>query len=360
MPSAVLGRDEPVKAVEKIVRSSPEDGYVDQVAFAIKEAEQSNRTLQLVQSLSQLADEREADIQRMCNSHHQEFVTSVDHLLRTREGMVALTSEILNLNQKIQISTEKLAEQKKALVDARGVRHNIDEATQSLKDCLEVLRLANHVHELRDKKNYYAALTALAELQNVHLKEITNYKIAELIQKSVPATQRDVAKDVVRELNEWLHKIRETSQFIGELAFYHTSLRKARHEERMEKLASSAQFKLNSAIELVSDETEDFDVLDNDEVQVDFTPLFDCVHIHEELSQIDKFRLEYAMTRNEQKKLLLRIPVDLTEVNQTSLSGLLESIAGFAIIERATQKRANGLRSPSDVSHLESRSLLID
>lgn len=303
-----------------------------------------------MQSLTHFSEQRESEIERMCNSNHQEFVTSVDQLLRVREGTVDLTSEILSLNESIQASTERLLEQKKALVESRSVRQNIDEATQALNDCLDVLRLANHIYDLLGKKNHYGALRALDELLNVHLRQITRYKLAELIQKSVPATQKLIAEAVMTDLNTWLYRIRETSQFLGEVAFYHTELRRTRQKERVEKNPLLGNFKLNSAVELVSDETEEFDVLDNDEVQVDFTPLFECLHIHEALGQSDKFRTEYAATRRQQKELLLPSSISFSNEEDTSLSALLEGIAGFAIVERATMNKVQNLRSPVDVS----------
>ena len=278
-------------------------------------------------------------------------MTSVNQLLRVREGTVSLTSEILGLNQSIQTSTEKLAQQKKGLVESRGVRQNLDEAAQALEDCSEVLRLANHVHDLLGKKNHYAALRALDELQNVHLKEVTQYKIAEMIQKSVPATQRLIAEAVMTDLNTWLYRIRETSQFLGEVAFYRTELRRTRLKERADKMTDLSDLKLTSAVELVSDETEEFDILDNEDVQIDFTPLFESLHIHAALGQTDKFRAEYAATRRRQKELLLPTSITLVDEDEASLSGLLEGIAGFAIIERATMKKAQDFRLPVDVSH---------
>ncbi|KAI9785019.1 MAG: hypothetical protein M1839_001216 [Geoglossum umbratile] len=345
-------RDDIAAAVQQIILSPSDTDYLDQLIPAIRDASHLKRTAQLMQALSHFSNACEADIEKMCNSNHQEFVTSVNELLRVREGTVSLTSEILNLNQSIQSSTEKLADQKKALVDSRGVRQNIDEAAQALKDCLEVLRLANHVHDLLAKKNHYAALRALDELQNVHLKEVTQYKIADMIQRSVPATQKLVAEAVMTDLNTWLYRIRETSQFLGEVAFYHTELRRTRHKDRMERIPYLRNTKLNSAIELVSDESEEFDVLDNEEVQVDFTPLFECLHIHEALGQTDKFRSEYAATRRQQKELLLPSSIPMMDRDYSSLSALLEGIAGFAIVERATMKKAQNLRSPVDVDEL--------
>jgi len=337
------------------VLSPSRSDYLDQLIPAMRDANQSNRMQRLVQSLSQISANREAEIEEVCNSNHQEFVTSVNQLLQIREGTVSLTSEILGLSQSIQTSTEKLAQQKRALVESRGFRQNIDEAARALRDCSEVLRLANQVHELLGKKNHYAALSALAELQNVHLKEIIQYKIAEMIQKSVPATQKLIAEAVITDLNTWLYRIRESSQFLGEVAFYRTELRRTRFKERAEKMIHLADLKLTSAVELVSDETEEFDILDNEEVQIDFTPLFESLHIHEALRQSDKFRAEYAATRRRQKELLLPTTITLIDEDEASLSGLLEGIAGFAIIERATVKKTQELRSSVEVSRSLSR-----
>jgi len=284
-----------------------------------------------LQSLSKFASDREADIERICNTNHQEFVTSVNQLLRIRKGTVTLTSEILDLNQSIQASTEKLAEQKKALVESRSHRQNIDETSRALQDCLAVLRLANQVHDLLAKKSHYAALRALDELQTVHLRGVTQYKIADMIQRSVPATQRAIAEAVMSDLNTWLYRIREMSQYLGEIALYHTDLRKARQKERAAKIPYLRQFKLNSAIELVSDEHNEFDFLQNDDLQVDFTPLFECLHIHQSLGQMDKFRVEYASTRRRQKELLLPASITLVDEDGASLHTFLEEIAGLLL-----------------------------
>lgn len=332
---------------------APSDNeYFNQLLPAIRDASKGGQGQQLLQSLAQYSANREAEIERICNTNHQGFVSSVNQLLHVRDGTVNLASEILQLGQSIQSSTEKLAEQKKILVDSRGVRQNIDEATQALRDCLEVLTLANQVHDLLGEKSHYAALRALDELQNVHLKEITQYKIAEMIQKSVPATKKLIAEAVMTDLNTWLFRIRETSQFLGEVAFYHTEQRRTRQKDRAEAVPYLNNFKLNSAIELVSDETEEFDILDNEEVQVDFTPLFECLHIHNALSQTDKFRAEYAATRRQQKELLMPASVTLIDEGGASLSELLEGVAGFAIVEKATIKKIPELRSAVDVDEL--------
>ncbi|PYH77762.1 putative exocyst complex component Sec15 [Aspergillus uvarum CBS 121591] len=351
MSPAIPSRNE-AHVLNQIIISPSDTDYLDQLIPSIKEYSIGNRTSQLLQSLAKFASDKEAEIEAICNTNHQEFVASVNQLLRIREGTVSLTAEILDLNQSIQASTERLAEQKRALVDSRSHRQNIDESSGAIQDCLEVLRLANQIHDLLSRKNHYAALRALEELQNVHLQGVTQYKIAEMIQRSVPATQKIIAEAVMSDLNTWLYRIREMSQYLGEIALYHTDLRKSRQKERAEALPYLGQFKLNSAIELVSDESEEYDLLQNDELQVDFTPLLECLHIHRSLGRIDMFRLEYANTRRRQKELLLPTSITLIDEDGACLHNLLEEMAGFAIVERSTMKRIPDLRSPIDVDEL--------
>ncbi|CAZ79709.1 unnamed protein product [Tuber melanosporum] len=302
--------------------------------------------------LDRFSSDRESEIERLCNNNHQDFVSSVNQLLNVRKGTVDLTEEILKLNQSIQKSTDKLVEQKKALVDSRDVRQNIDEATQALRLCLEVLGLANRVGDLLKQKKHYAALRTLDELQNVHLKEVMQYDVADMIQKSVPAMQGMVKEAVMTDLNSWLYRIRESSVLLGQVAFDQTELRRRRQKERIEKSPYLRSFKLNSAIELVLDEREEFDVLDNENVNINFTPLFECLHIHEALGERDEFRVTYANVRRQQKELLLSGSLTLSNEDISSLNKLLEDICGFAIIERATMKKTMSFRSAVDVDEL--------
>ena len=237
------------------------------------------------------------------------------------------------------------------------MRRNIEDVSDALKESLKILHAVNNAHDLIRKKKYYGALKSLEDLQNEYLvpiiqnKYATQYRLADLIQKSIPTFQKTISEAVMTDLNTWLFRIRETSQLLGEVAFFYTEQRRKKQQKRQEMNEYLTRFKLNSAIELVFNESDEYDVLDNEEVQVDFTPLYEALHIHEALGQIDKFRADYAATRRQQKELLMPSSVNLLDDDtDSSLSALLEGIAGFAIIEKATMQRAPQLRSTVDVS----------
>lgn len=338
-------------AVKQIVASTNDTDFLDHIVDGMRHGDQNN----LLWALEKVCVDRDRDIEHVCTSNHGEFVNSINKLDQARGDCTSLGTEILNMVQDYQSSTDNLAAQKKNLVDSKSVRQNIDESSGALKEGLEVLQLANHVHELVGKQNHYAALRALDELQNLlRVRESLRYKIGELIEKSIPATQKMIAEAVMHDLNNWLFRIRDVSQFIGEVAFFHTEQRRSRQKERAQEDPNLAPFKVNSPVELVADETEEYDVLNDEEadLQVDFTPLFEAIHIHEALGQSDRFRSEYAVTRRRQKDLILPLSMKINDEEASDLKTLLESIAGFAIVERATMKKTDNLRANVDVDEL--------
>lgn len=348
----------PTDSFPQIILASSDLDFLDQLIPLLKDASTSNRTSSLAQSLSHYAEDREAEIENIGLTKHEEFLSSVTQLQKVREGTINLTAEILELNQSIQSSTQELAEQKQKLVDKRAIRQNVADASDALNGSLKILHAVNHAHELIRKKRYYAALKSLEDLQNEHLipiiqnKYATQQQLADMIQKSIPTSQKSIGDAVMNDLNTWLFRIRETSQFLGEVTFYHTEMRRSKHKERSEHNDTLSNFKLNSAIELVYDEAEEFDVLDNEELQVDFQPLFECLHIHQALGRSDKLRADYAATRRQQKDLLIPTSIHVDGDEEPSLNSLLEGIAGFAVIEKATMRRVPQLRSAVDVEEL--------
>lgn len=347
-----------LKSTVQVILAASDSDFLDQLIPLLKDASIGNRTNSLVQSLSYYAEDREAEIENIGLTKHEEFLRSVNQLQKVREGTVELTGEILTLNQSIQSSTQELAEQKQRLVDKRAIRQNVADASDALKESLKILHAVNQAHELVRKKQYYAALKSLEDLQNEYLvpiiqnKYATQQQLADLIQKSIPASQKAIADAVMLDLNTWLYRIRETSQFLGEVAFYHTEMRRTRHKERTENDAMLTGFKLNSAIELVYEEDDEFDVLANEELEVNFKPIFECLHIHQALGQSDKLRTDYSATRRQQKDLLMPTSIHLDGEEEPSLNSLLEGIAGFAIIEKATLQKVPQLRSSVEVDEL--------
>jgi hypothetical protein len=85
-----------------------------------------------------------AEIEKMCNSNHQEFVGAVEKLLKARKGAAGLRIQsnssvtfsligVLDLNGDLQQSGSGLTSVMRQQIESRTTLENIDEAIDTLK-----------------------------------------------------------------------------------------------------------------------------------------------------------------------------------------------------------------------------------
>lgn len=236
------------------------------------------------------------------------------------------------------------------MIDARAVSRNIGEAVEKLDGCLKILNMTNRIREYVDDKNFYAALRALSDLQNIQLREIAQYQFVVMIKESIPSIKKMIQDAVMARLKAWLFEIREKSRDVGRAAFEDTLRRKDRWRRQIERNPTLQFTKLNSSIELVLNEDNEFDALHNDMVSVEFTTLFECMHIFGELGSAAEFKRQYARDRRTQNDLLLKSNIIIGEDGDiSSLEHLLWDFTGFAIIEHYTLHKARQFRTQDEV-----------
>ncbi|KAG1473874.1 hypothetical protein G6F56_000693 [Rhizopus delemar] len=131
---------------------------VEQLGPVIKNITETGKQAAFLDSLDTLIRKKDAEIERMCNSHYQEFVSAVDQLLKVRQGSVELRGKLTEVNQTLQIRGTKWAERKRELTNAKKVQQNIEDAIEALQSSLVVLESADKVNDQLDQKKYYAAL----------------------------------------------------------------------------------------------------------------------------------------------------------------------------------------------------------
>ncbi|CRK13783.1 hypothetical protein BN1723_002021 [Verticillium longisporum] len=86
MPRRVQNYDDYGIAVQEIIVLSSNADFLDQLIPVLKDASSSGRTPALLQTLSQYSEDREADIERIGLTKHEEFLGSVTQLQQIREG----------------------------------------------------------------------------------------------------------------------------------------------------------------------------------------------------------------------------------------------------------------------------------
>ncbi|ODQ55686.1 exocyst complex subunit Sec15-like protein [Saitoella complicata NRRL Y-17804] len=347
--------DDLVQQVQALYSSDTTDADLQHLAPIIQLACSSSREADLVHELQAFADRKEQEIERLCNMNHADFVASVDQLLEVRQKTVQLREQIMTLNDDVQESGKMLGDKKKALIDTRSVTQNVTDAHTAITAALRPLHTLQSIHALIAEKKHYQALRSLDELQLIHLKDISQYSFAKLLESSMPATQKMIQDAVMGDLRQWLLGVREQSRLVGQLAFDETDRRRRSWHDRIMSDPVLNNAKLNTALELVLNEMNPFSAIDNDRVRIDFTPLHECIHIYSQLGLSEELRTSFEQDRRRQRDLLL--PASLTVEGgdvAASLEVLLEDITGFAIIEQETLKQTRGtnLRSSHEINDL--------
>ncbi|RCI06211.1 hypothetical protein CU098_005927 [Rhizopus stolonifer] len=326
---------------------------VEQLGPVIKNITETGKQAAFLDSLDTLIRKKDAEIERMCNSHYQEFVSAVDQLLKVRQGSVELRGKLTEVNQTLQIRGTKWAERKRELTNAKKVQQNIEDAIEALQSSLVVLESADKVNDQLDQKKYYAALKTLDNLDDDRLGQATQYTFAKMLAQGVPVMQNTIKTTVTVELKEWLARVREVSREIGQLAMHRMQERQERWRSKTTenpKLKNLQHHQVNSAIEMVVNEGLETSILD--EVNIDFEPLYKCIHVYSTLGKPNEFKTSYSEDRRAQANLALSTPVNLRDGNLTTFETLLEDIVGFFIIEHMILHNTTEFRSQAEVDGL--------
>ncbi|RUS31236.1 hypothetical protein BC938DRAFT_478215 [Jimgerdemannia flammicorona] len=135
-----------------------ESENLEQLGPIIKQVTETGKQDAFLDHLDAFIRKKEVDIERMCNNNYQEFVQSVDQLLKVRQGTVNLKHKIVELNTEMHKTGSRLAAKKKELIETRRTQQNIDQAIETLQTSLLVLELANKVDTHMKNQKYYSAL----------------------------------------------------------------------------------------------------------------------------------------------------------------------------------------------------------
>ncbi|KAI8922248.1 exocyst complex subunit Sec15-like-domain-containing protein [Powellomyces hirtus] len=332
----------------------------DQIAYIIKQILQTGKEDLFADQLTVFIGKKEAEIEKMCAFHYQEFVQSVDQLLKVRQGTVTLKDKILDLNDQMQASGSKIASKKRDIIENRHTLLNIELGVESLQACLFVLDMANKVNANVENRKYYTALKMLEELQKAHLRPVMHYTFAKHMQDYIPVMQENIREVVLEEVQNWLVNIRENTRAIGRLAMDHVAAKKGKTKHKTGELlrgvsASGSSMNLGPPLD-VSVTEEDNDTFDVD-VKIDFRPLYQCLHIHEVLNKRNELRTHYEEKRRMQANILLTQKFSFQDGNLTAFQMYLYDVVGFFIIEAAVMNSTQNFRSRGGVEGLWSNAM---
>ncbi|KAF9976649.1 hypothetical protein BGZ73_008120 [Actinomortierella ambigua] len=319
----------------------------------MKDVYRNNKMKPFLDQLSLFIQRKEMEIERMCNSNYQDFVQSVDRLLSVRQGTVDLKNKINVLNTDVQQAGISLAKKKRELIESKKILENIAAATETLKTCVHFLDLANRVNVQVENRKYYSALRIVDEIQAVHLKSVIQFEFARHMQDCIPILQQAIKDAVITEMRAWLVSVRAKQKVIGELAMDRMVQRQQRWRERATMgLKLRSAHNVNSAVEAAVNEENEVDLMDLEAFDIDFRPLYQCLHIFDELGLRAELKVNFAEDRHAQAKSTLSSQNCIKDRNIEGFKSLLQDIIGFFIIEHVIMHSTINFRTQSQLDEL--------
>ncbi|KAF8517783.1 exocyst complex subunit Sec15-like-domain-containing protein [Gautieria morchelliformis] len=320
---------------------------LEQLGPIIKQIHASRQQEAFLRTVQSLVQSKEEEIEKICGDNYQDFVSSVSTLLTVRSYTVNLRDKILSLDSSVGSVGHGLAAKKKALLKSKMTAANLDEAIDTLQACLTVLDLVHRIGELIKETRYWSALRSLEDIQSLPPSSLSQTPFFTHLLSSLPSLRTQIKDAVTASTNSWLLEIRNISGEVGRLALEAMETRTRRWRSRREKVPLLKLSRVGSSVEMVTNETIEYDVLDNDKLKVDFKPLYQCIQIYTALDSLEELQRSYQADRKAQSTLILPTPLSLS-----SLPTLIQEIVGFFIVESHVLRTTMGFRSEREVDEL--------
>ncbi|KAJ3892080.1 rsec15 [Lentinula edodes] len=338
--------DQQLQQIHLLDQSSSSEN-LEQLGPIIKQIHTGRQQDAFLRSVQALVDSKDAEIERICGENYQDFISSVSTLFTVKSYTDKMKENISSLDASVSQLGRGLVEKKRALLQTKKTAANLDEAIDNLQACLRVLDVVHRVGEMIREGKYWSALRSLEDIQNLPQTSLSQTPFYRHLLSSLPSLRVQIKDAVTASMKEWLLKIRENSGEIGRLALEAMEIRTRRWRSRRDKDPLLRMSRVGSAVELVTYEKTEFNVLDNDKLTVDFKPLYQCIHIYTTLDSLDELQRSYQADRKIQSDLILPMPLPLG-----SLPAVTQEISGYFIVETHVLETTGTFRSGREVEEL--------
>ncbi|KAH7105359.1 exocyst complex component, sec15 subunit [Auriculariales sp. MPI-PUGE-AT-0066] len=295
-----------------LLDSSSTTENLEQLGPIIKQIHQQKQQEIFLRTLKGLIDAKDGEIERICGDNYQDFVSSVSTLLTVRSYTRSLHEKITTLDGSVSQTGQSMVSKKKNLLQSKKTAAHLDEAIDTLQACLRVLDLVNRVGEMIKDGKYWSALRTLDDIQSMPPTSLSQTPFFTHLLTSLPSLRGQVKDAVTASMKTWLFEIRNVSGELGQRA---------------------------------TKAMEDHDVLES--AQVDFKPLYQCIHVYTSLDCLEELQRNYQADRKSQSTLIFS-----TSFRIGLLSSITDQIAGFFIVENHVLCSTRGFRSERDIDEL--------
>ncbi|KAI3641781.1 hypothetical protein MIR68_000183 [Amoeboaphelidium protococcarum] len=367
---------------------------VDGFTLLVKQQLKSSGSVStLSDQLNSVISKADSQVDECVRNNYESFSKSVVEYQMLSTQVVDLKSQVESIKQTMSDSCVNVIELQDSLIQHAIVYDNIDGCIQKIKQIQQILQQVQNIYQLStaDKRYFYSALKQLNDLQDDLLDEDYSF-ILQIRDQFIPQTQNSIQKQVLKEFENWSQLVIELQPTVGQVAMNNTrrrgfdigilsvgnadfippqsSLDSQQQDTISNKrsnlsLASaqrdgggigpSRSMKSMQSIEQILNAEPAVDPLNNQNVQVNCKPLYQCLHIHDVMDDRQSFKLKYSNLRSEQLQALIQSFSDKSirsESDIPSFEQFINRVAGFFIIENHVVKSTNQFRTKDSIMQL--------
>ncbi|KIK29291.1 hypothetical protein PISMIDRAFT_27231 [Pisolithus microcarpus 441] len=330
-----------------LLDSSSSSENLEQLGPIIKQIHASKQQEVYLRNLQALVESKDSEIESICTENYQEFISSVSTLFTVKSYTTSLREKIATLDESVALLGKGLVAKKRALLQSKKTAGNLDEAVDTLQACLKLLDVVDRIGDMIREGRFWSALRSLEDIQATPLNALSQTPLYQHILSSLPSLRTQVQDAVTASMKQWLLEIRNITGTVGKAAIEAMDARTRKWRTRREKDPMLRLSRVGSAVEMVTNERSDVNVMSCDTVKVDFQPLYQCIHIYASLESLDELRSSYQADRKAQSDLILPLTLPLA-----SLPDVVQEICGFFIIESHVLETTSGFRSEQEIEEL--------
>nr|KAF6455912.1 exocyst complex component 6 [Rousettus aegyptiacus] len=306
--------------------------------------DQPNAHKKFMEKLDACIRNHDKEIEKMCNFHHQGFVDAITELLKVRTDAEKLKVQVTDTNRRFQDAGKEVIVQTEDIIRCRIQQRNITTVVEKLQLCLPVLEMYSKLKEQMNAKRYYSALKTMEQLENVYFPRVSQYRFCQLMIENLPKLREDIKEISMSDLKDFLESIRKHSDKIGETAMKQAQQQKTFSVvlQKQNNLKFVKKMYNNDSIpggrnEIVLKHTFEEEDENEEEVLtvqdlVDFSPVYQCLHIYSVLGDEETFENYYRKQRKKQARLVLQPHSNMHETVD-GYRRYFTQIVGFFVVE---------------------------
>ena len=300
-----------------------------QVSATIRSVYDSDEQTDFEQALETRLQANSKEIEKMCNKNYQGFIEAVSKLDEVRGDADSLKDQIVKIDKTNQHSGHDVLLKFAELEQGRNVQLNIMRTIENITMCIPALEMYCRLLDQIEKKQHYGALKTLEHLEHVTLPKVSHFIFCSLMTERIPEIRQLIKKKSRADIREFLERVREKSEYIGEVAM-HQTLRHSNIEILKEVIS-----RINSPQE------QENDLCAQD--LLNFSPVYKCLHIYSVLGAREEFESYYRDQRHRQARLVLQQRHDQWEDSVQLFKCYFFQIAGFFVVEDTVMHTTQGL-----------------